>query len=79
MGDQGSVVLGGWGRVDPLQPGMALNLLQRSPTLGIPLKHTVYQTESMRRGDGRDRKTGGIKEKEHKLKINLNLKVTEIL
>lgn len=54
MGDQGSVVLGGRGRVDPLQPGMALNLLQGSPSLGIPLKHAVYQTEA--RGEER----GGI-------------------
>lgn len=50
MGDQGSVVLGGWGRVDPLQPGMALNLLQGCPSLGVPLKHTVYQAEVRRDG-----------------------------
>lgn len=79
MGDQGSVVFGGWGWVNPLQPGMALNLLQGSPSLGIPLKHTVYQTEAMRRREGRDGKRGRIKEKEHKVIINLNLKVTEIL
>lgn len=49
VGDQGSIVLGGWGRVYPLQPGMALNLLQGGPSLRIPLKHTVYQTKAMMR------------------------------
>lgn len=43
--DQGSAILGGWGWVHPLQPGMALNLLQGGSLFGIPLKHAVYQTE----------------------------------
>lgn len=61
--DQGSVVLGCWGGVDPLQPGVALDLLQGSPSLGVPLKHTVYQTEATRRWAGRSKK----KEKKHQL------------
>ena len=69
--NQGSAILCGWGWVDPLQPGMALDLFQGSPSLGIPLKHTVYQTEGRMRRRMRDRK--------NKIKINLNLKDTEIL
>ena len=49
VGHQGSVELGGWGGVDPLQPGVALDLLQGGPVLGIPLKHAVYQTKEEER------------------------------
>lgn len=41
---QWSVILGGRGGVDPLQPGVALDLFQGSSSLWIPLEHPVYQT-----------------------------------
>ena len=44
MRHQGGVELGGWGRVHPLQPGMALYLLQRRTALWVPLQHPAYQT-----------------------------------
>ena len=68
--NQGSAIFCGWGWVHPLQPSMALDLFQGSPPLGIPLKHTVYQTE----GKMRRRMRCG----KNKIKIHLNLKDTEI-
>lgn len=41
---QRSVVLGGRGGVDTLQPGVALDLFQRGSSLRLPLEHPVYQT-----------------------------------
>lgn len=52
MGDQGSVVLGGGGWVHALQPGVALDLLQGRSALGVPLKHSIYQTGVVKKGGG---------------------------
>lgn len=41
---QRSAVLGGWRRIDSLQPRVALDLLQRGTMLGVPLQHPIYQT-----------------------------------
>lgn len=48
VGDQRSVIFGGWGWVNPLQPGVALDFIQGCSLLGVSLKHPVYKTREER-------------------------------